>query len=119
MVYYISASGELVTVPNCVYDAKTGIVTFTTTHFSTYAVSYKAVSFSDVSDSAWYADNVAYLTARGIVGGNNGAFSPDASITRAEFVTILARMSGESLSGYTASSFSDVSTDSWYFAAVQ
>ena len=68
---------------------------------------------------AWYADYVTYLAARGIVGGNNGAFNPNASITRAEFVVILSRMSGESTSGYTTSSFSDVSTDSWYFAAVQ
>jgi hypothetical protein len=77
------------------------------------------MSFTDVADSAWYADYVAYLAARGIIGGNNGAFSPDASITRAEFVTILARMSDDDLSGHTTSSFSDVSTDSWYFAAVQ
>ena len=119
VVYYINASGELVTVPNCSYDAKTGTVTFTTTHFSTYAIGYNAVSFSDVSGSAWYADYVAYLAARGIVGGNSGAFNPNASITRAEFVAILARMSGESLSGYTTSTFLDVSTDSWYFAAVQ
>ncbi len=119
VVYYINASGELVTVPNCVYDAKTGTVTFTTTHFSTYAVGYNAVSFSDVSDSAWYADYVAYLAARNIIGGNNGAFSPAADITRVEFVTILARMSGDDLSGYKTSSFSDVSADSWYFTAVQ
>jgi len=119
VVYYINASGELVTVPNCIYNAKTGTVTFTTTHFSTYAVGYNAVSFSDVSGSAWYANYVAYLAARGIVGGNNGAFNPNASITRAEFVAILARMSGEGLSGYTTSTFLDVSTDSWYFAAVQ
>ncbi len=77
VVYYINASSELVTVPNCVYDAKTGTVTFATTHFSTYAIGYNAVSFSNVSDSAWYADYVAYLAARGIVEGNNGAFSPD------------------------------------------
>ena len=119
VVYYINAWGELVTVPNCIYNAKTGTVTFTTTHFSTYAVGYNAVSFSDVSGSAWYANYVAYLAARGIVGGNNGAFNPNASITRAEFVAILARMSGEGLSGYTTSTFLDVSTDSWYFAAVQ
>ncbi|SBW00541.1 exported hypothetical protein [uncultured Eubacteriales bacterium] len=119
VVYYINASGELVTVPSCVYDAATGTVAFTTTHFSSYGIGYNAVSFSDVSDGAWYADYVAYLAARGIIGGMSGAFSPDASITRAEFVTILARMSGDDLSGYTASSFLDVSTGSWYFAAAQ
>lgn len=39
-------------------------------------------------------------------------------ITRAEVVMILARMSGDDLSGCKASSFPNVSTDSWYFAAV-
>ena len=119
VVYYINASGELITVPNCVYDAKTGTVTFTTTHFSTYAVGYNNVSFSDITGSAWYANYVTYLAARGIVGGNNGAYNPNESITRAEFVTILARMSGESLSGYMTSTFSDVATDRWYFAVAQ
>jgi len=119
IIYYLSASGKLVMVPNCVYAADTGMVTFTTTHFSTFAVGYNKVSFSDVSDSAWYVDYVDFLSARGIVGGNNGAFSPDASITRAEVVTILARMSGDDLSGYTVSALTDVTTSDWYFAAVQ
>ena len=101
------------------YDSKTGAVTFQTTHFSLYAVGYNAVSFSDVSGSAWYADYVSFLAARGIIGGNNGAFSPDASITRAEFVTILARMSGDDLSDFTTSSFTDVASSDWYDAAVQ
>jgi len=119
VIYYISDSGKLTAVPNCKYDTVTGMVTFTTKHFSTYVVGYNAVSFSDVSDGAWYADYVSFLAARGIVGGNNGAFSPDSSITRAEFVTILARMSGDDLIGYTAPSFTDVAASDWYFAAVQ
>ena len=117
VVYYISGSGELVMVPGCVYDAYTGKVTFKTTHFSNYAVAYNDISFNDVS--GWYADNVNYLAAREIVGGTgNGKFSPDANITRAQFVTILGRMSGDNLSGYTSSAFSDVGTNDWYFAAV-
>jgi len=65
-------------------------------------------------------DYVSCLTARGIINGTgDGKFSPDSSITRAEFVTILARLSGDDLSGYTASSFSDVAATDWYFAAVQ
>jgi len=119
VVWYIDGDGNLNCVQNGHYDSETGTVTFQTTHFSLYAVGYNAVSFSDVSDSAWYADYVSFLAARGIIGGNNGAFSPDASITRAEFVTILARMSGDDLSGYTSSSFSDVTATDWYFGAVQ
>lgn len=118
VIYYISSSGELVMVPNCVYDAESGMVTFTTTHFSTYAVGYNDVSFTDVS--GWYADYVSCLAARGIISGTgDGQFSPDANITRAQFVAILARLSGDDLSVYTASSFSDAATTDWYFAAVQ
>ncbi len=63
---------------------------------------------------------VNYLAARGIIKGTgNGKFSPDAEITRAQFVTILANLSGDDLSGYTSSSFSDVKSTDWYFAAIQ
>lgn len=118
VIYYISGSGQLVTIPNCVYDAKSGTVTFTTTHFSIYAVGYNDVSFTDVS--GWYKDYVSYLAARGIINGTgDGIFSPDANITRAQFVAIFARMSGDDLDGYTSSSFSDVAATDWYFAAVQ
>ena len=105
-------------VPNCVYDAATGTITFTTTHFSNYAVGYNMVTFSDVS--GWYTPYVNYLAAREIINGTGGnTFSPDNSITRAQFATILANLSGADLSGYKTSSFTDVHTSDWYFAAVQ
>ena len=120
VIYYISGSGELIMVPDCVYEASTGTVTFKTSHFSAYAVGYNDVSFTDVSGSAWYADYVNYLAARKIINGtDDGRFSPDANITRAEFVTILANLSGDDLSGCTFSTFSDVAAADWYFAAVQ
>lgn len=120
VIWYIDGSGNAVSVPNGHYNSATGKVTVTTTHFSQYAVGFNKVGFSDVDDSAWYESYVDYLAARNIVGGTSaGQFSPDASITRAQFVMILARMSGDSLSGYTSSAFSDVSAGDWYFAAAQ
>ena len=130
VIYYISEDDELVIVPNCVYDAKTGRLTFTTKHFSYYAIGYHDVSFSDVS--GWYENYVQYLAAREIVngtsseasGGQDGSsaskiFSPNATITRAQFATILANLSGDDLSGYTKTSFRDVKSTDWYFKAVQ
>lgn len=118
VIYYLSDSGELVMVPNCVYDASTSSVTFRTSHFSQYAVGYHEVSFTDVS--GWYKDYVEYLAARKIVSGSgNGAFSPDSDITRAEFVTILAKLSGSELGKYNTSAFTDVSTTDWFCQAVQ
>jgi len=120
VVWYIDGSGNVVCIPSGHYDAATGMVAFATTHFSQYAVSYNSIGFADVSGSAWYKDYVSYLAARNIVGGTGGGqFSPDATITRAQFVTILARMSGDDLSGYKSSAFTDVSAGDWYFAAVQ
>jgi hypothetical protein len=118
VIYYISSTGELTPVPNCVYDPATGQVTFKTTHFSKYAVLYKKVSFTDVS--GWSKDYISYLAAREIINGTTATtFDPDGKITRAQFVRILANLSGADLSRYKTSDFSDVSTDSWYFAAVQ
>ncbi len=120
VIYYIpSGGGAPVMVKDCVYDPDTGTVTFVTTHFSTYAIGYNDdVSFTDVS--GWYEDYVQFLAARGIMKGTGDHhFSPDANITRAEFAAILASLSGDDLSGYKKSSFSDVAATDWYFADVQ
>ncbi len=118
VIYYIGSDGALNMVTNCVYDAVTKSVKFSTGHFSTYAVGYKTVSFSDVS--GWYQDYVNYLSARGIVSGiGSGLFVPDNTITRAEFVTILAKLAGAKLSDTDSTSFADVGTDDWYASAVQ
>lgn len=119
-LWYIDGNGKIVCVPSGHYDATIGMVVFTTTHFSQYAIGYRNVSFNDVSDSAWYAEYVSYLAARGIVGGTgDGKFNPGAKITRAQFVTILANLSGVDLSVYKVSSFADVKVTDWYFKAVE
>ena len=118
IIYYVKADGTLETVKNCVYDTATGTVLFKTTHFSKYAVAYNSVSFGDVS--GWYADSVSYLAARGIINGkSSSSFAPQANITRAEFVQILAGMSGADLNSFSKTSFSDVKTGDWYAEAVE
>jgi hypothetical protein len=102
-------------VPNCIYDPKTGTVTFTTTHFSVYAVGYNDVSYSDVS--GWYESYVAYLTAREIMNGSGeGKFDPNGTMTRAMVVTVLYRLSGDA--GSYTNPFSDVPSEAWYEKAV-
>ena len=54
------------------------------------SVSYSA-SFSDVSADAWYADYVSLCATYGIINGyEDGTFRPEADITRAEFMKLLA-----------------------------
>ena len=73
------------------------------------------VTFSDVPSDAWYAEYVSYLAGKGIVNGKTeNTFAPDAQITRAEFVKIIAGVAGADVSGSAASGFSDVASDAWY-----
>jgi len=95
VVWYIDGSGNAVSVPNGRYDPATGTVTFTTTHFSYFAVSYKNVSFKDVADNAWYARAVSFIAAREITTGTgDGNFSPEAKLTRGQFIVMLMKAYG-------------------------
>ena len=74
--------------------------------------------FSDVSASYWGYDAIRSLSSRGIVSGYpDGTFKPDASITRAEFATMLVKASGLNTSG-TTGTFTDVTAGAWYYGSV-
>ena len=74
--------------------------------------------FSDVSTSAYYYEAVKWAQEKGITGGiGNGLFGPNQPCTRAQIVTFLWRAAG-SPEPKSMSSFSDVSTDSYYAKAV-
>jgi hypothetical protein len=89
-------------------------VTFTTTHFSRYAVGYNALSFNDVAPSAWNHEAVSFIAARGITTGTgNGNFSPDASLTRGQLIVMLARTYGIAPDANPADNFSDAG-DTYY-----
>jgi len=69
----------------------------------------------DVAPSDWFFPYVELGVLHGFIRGNNGAFAPGRATTRAEFITLLARMH-EALGGHLAISvehppFADVSTD--------
>jgi hypothetical protein len=108
VIWYIDSSGNAVTVPNGHYDPATGTVTFTTTHFSNYAVVYIKVNFTDVADTAWYSDAVGFISARGITTGTgNSSFSPKAKLTRGEFIVMMMRAYGIAPDESPTDNFSD------------
>lgn len=76
--------------------------------------------FKDVATNQWYANAIYDLTAEGILNGKGGGiYDPQASVTRAEFVMILAKLAGEDISSFKKDSrFRDIAVDSWYNAAV-
>lgn len=92
VVWYIDGSGKLISVPNGRYDPAAGTVTFSTTHFSDYAVGFNKVRFNDVMVGAWYNKAVGFIAARGITGGTGGGnYSPEARLTRGEFIVMLMK----------------------------
>ena len=108
VVWYIDGSGKVVTVPNGHYDPATGRIIFDTTHFSDYAVAYNPVSFNDVSAGAWYNKAVGFIAARGITSGTgNGKYSPEAKLTRGEFIVLVMRSYDIAPDTDLANNFSD------------
>ncbi|MCC8090090.1 MAG: S-layer homology domain-containing protein [Oscillospiraceae bacterium] len=76
---------------------------------------FAASSFSDVVIGHWAYSNVEYCYGQGIVEGvGDGKFDPDATLTRAQFITMMGRATYESeVQAQTTSS------DSWYSGYVR
>jgi 3',5'-cyclic AMP phosphodiesterase CpdA len=76
--------------------------------------------FSDVSDNAWYAEAVKYVAGQSLMTGTSTmTFSPDNTLTRAMFATVLYRLAGSpSADTSSIASFIDVETGQWYYNAV-
>lgn len=89
VIYYMADDGTLKPVRGH-YDAALKAVVFKTPHFSSFTIGYHPVSFADVSAQAWYKNAVDFIAARGITSGTGeGRFSPEAKLTRAQFVVLL------------------------------
>ena len=78
--------------------------------------------FDDVSADAWYHDYISKAVHNNLFQGTaRRTFSPEADMTRAMFVQVLANLEGIDLAAYAdaSPSFNDTSPESWYFAAVE
>ena len=77
-------------------------------------------SFKDVKEGSWYYEAVSETVEAGVfTGTSKDTFSPNQPMTRAMFVTTLARMNNVDVSGYTDVSFSDVKAGEWYAPYVE
>ena len=85
---------------------------------SVFAVSSK--DFTDVPNGAWYADAVTYAAEHNLFSGTSATeFSPNNTMTRGMFVTVLARMNGVNPTDITNNNkFTDIAFDDWYGYAV-
>ncbi len=111
---YVDDNGNATRIPGSAYDANTGSMIFTTTHFSLYGIGYTAPSakFSDIS-THWGKDSIDYVIGRGLLSGTvETTFAPNAAMTREMLVTALGRLAGADAKAYTTNSFTDVTPGS-------
>lgn len=122
MVWFDEKNGKWVAVP-AVVDVSNNIVIARVKHFSDFAVAAKESrkDFADIDAShAWAKDNIELLAGAGILNGIDGThFEPQRGVTRAEFVSMLARALNldTKIAGNTV--FKDVKADAWYAGAIQ
>lgn len=74
--------------------------------------------FQDVFEADWYAGAVAYVKEAGLMEGvGGGEFRPKETMTRAQLVTTLWRLSG-SPEAELSEQFADVADSAWYAQAI-
>lgn len=101
------------------YNPKTGKVTFFTESFSIYFVNIIKESFNDLGNFSWAEKQVSVLASKGIINGKSeGVFDPSNTVTRAEFVSMIARIIRLTKADVNSIQFDDVKKDAWYAEAV-
>ncbi len=117
VIWYIDGSGNAVSVPSGRYEPATGMVTFTTTHFSRFAVVYVTKAFDDLGNTAWAKKQIEVLASKGIlIGISETEYAPQTNITRADFLCFLVRTLG--VDARIDGSFDDISQDAYYFKEI-
>ncbi len=77
----------------------------------------KDLPFTDVKSNHWFYPAVSYCVNKGYVAGmTETTFVPSGNLTRAQFLTILAKLDGVDLTQYDTvdAGFEDVKTSHWY-----
>ncbi len=130
--YYDETTGQWVSIGGTVSGST---ITVTVNHFTEFAVmaapaaqtpattvTAPAVptSFSDVSVSCWAYNAIESLSGLGCVSGYpDGSFRPNASVTRAEFVSILDKALKLAPYNPTVPDFGDVTQGDWFYGPVE
>lgn len=116
VIWTIDSQGNATSIPNGRYDAATGTVQFSTTHFSTYAIAFVDKTFSDLQSVPWAQQAVEAMAARGIISGTSeDSFAPKASIKRADFIKLLVKELELKGIGSEDTMFGDVPASAYYY----
>lgn len=83
-----------------------------------FAVAADSTQFTDVDKNGWYKSYVDDVVSKGYFKGTSATtFEPETYMTRAMFVTVLARLDGAKVDD-SKSVFTDVPADAWYTGSV-
>lgn len=116
-IWYLDEEGKVVKIPSGRYDTQTGMVTFTISHFSTFAVGYQISSFSDLGQFGWAKEPIEVLVSKGIINGTSETtFGPGKRITRADFISLLIRTLG--IEKDVSSNFADIQATDYFYNEV-
>ncbi len=87
---------------------------------SDVTVIYLEDKLTDISRDKWYADYVETAYGYQLFNGiSDTKFEPNKTLTRAMFITVLARISGAELDNSAATDFKDVEKGKWYTGAIK
>jgi hypothetical protein len=111
---YINDQGKVEILRKSVFKGNS--IEFNTKHLSYYSIMYIDKTFEDTK-SHWAKEAIEALASRGITSGTSeSTFSPDKTITRAEFVTLVVQYFG--LESQETMSYNDVESKTYYANAV-
>ncbi len=113
--YRLSENGEKTLIRNGAMNKSKDLFEVNLDKLGMLEFEYRNIAFNDTI-AHWSNKNVIYLAARDLVKGKSDkSFEPNSNITRAEFVQLLANLSGVNLDNYSSvNRFSDVSENDWY-----
>lgn len=112
VIWYLDENGKAIAIPNGRYDITTGKVRFEVTHFSRYAIAYFHKTFNDTGKS-WAKREIEVMASKGVIAGTSSTtFTPNANITRGDFIKLLVKTLG--LNVKADNSFNDVKPTDYY-----
>jgi hypothetical protein len=114
-VYYLDDVGYVRQVEDFLYDETTGLMSFTLPHLSLYLIAREiTLPFTDVADENWFSEAVRFVYGNHLFNGTGETtFSPELTMNRAMFVSVLGRMAKAGVDPSAAADFSDVVVDGW------
>lgn len=113
----VDEAGNMAEVPSGKYDLAAKAVTFNTTKFGSFPVVFVRKVFNDLDNVPWAREQIEVLASKGILKGTSEMkYTPEANISRAEFLYSLVRTLG--VDARVDVNFDDINIDAYYYKEI-